>query len=143
MSIEPANTLPDPAARIADLERQLNEANQRAASIEQAHRINELLREAQAIDLDTARLLVERAMSADASRQPAAVVAEIVASKPFLFSRDAPDATSSRQGPSRTGVMGPRQTDPVPAPLVEAADEARLTGRRGDVLRYLRLRRAR
>lgn len=145
MSTEPISTNPDPAARIAELERQLTEANERAASIERTHRINDLLREARAIDLDTARLLVERAMTSDATRDPEAIVADLVAGKPFLFAPDGPTdgASSTRSVKHRTGVMAPRSTDHLASPLVEAADEARLTGRRGDVLRYLRLRRAR
>lgn len=151
MSTEPTNvnattsaaTSADPAARIAQLERQLIEANQRAASIEWTHRINNLQREARAIDLDTAHLLVERAMTSDATRDPEAIIADLVATKPFLFAAEAPGASGTGSAATRTGVLAPRATDRLPSPLVEAADEARITGKRGDVLRYLRLRRSR
>jgi len=116
---------------------QLAERERTIAALERRQRIDELLLDARAIDLDSARLLTETAMADAAEPDPEAAVAELRRRKPFLF----------RAGRSASGALSPhtaldgQQSAAVSAE--RAAVEAHATGHRRDLLRYLRLRRAR
>lgn len=135
-------------ARVAEgkleaAERDLVSARQaiaeREATIEQLERrerVNALLIESETIDLPTARLLAEVEMAAMDEPDAEAAVAELQRTRPFLFRRR--DRVNGRSG----GVMSPAHEGQPTGEVEAAADEAFRTGRRGDVLRYLRLRRA-
>lgn len=111
----------------------LGELEQTVADLERKGRVDQLLVEAEAIDLESARLLT--AMAIDQMDQPDAdeAVAELRRRKPFLF-----------RSQSRTsGALSARQeTSPASSAADRAADEAHCTGNRSDLLRYLRLKRS-
>jgi hypothetical protein len=116
---------------------ELAEREQTITALERRQRIDELLLEARAIDLDTARLLTELAVADMPEPDLDAAVAELRSRKPFLF----------RAGRASSGALAPRSAPDGAAsaasPAQRAAAEAHATGRRADLLRYLRLRRRR
>lgn len=130
------------AEKIVDeLQQQLSSSVSRVAELEQvvsdlerASRVDQLLIEADAVDLESARLLTAMAIEQMDEPDVAEAVAELKRRKPFLF----------RAVSRSSGVMGARADDV--GGVVDAADraasEAASTGHRSDLLRYLRLRRA-
>lgn len=123
--------------RLQTLQSQLAEAQASASRLERRQRIDALLIDAGAIDLDAARTLAEHALGqssggdgGDNAPDPAAVIAEMQRRRPYLFRR----ATHAGNG-----LMSPRLEDA--SPLEAAAERAAETGDRRDLLAYLRLRR--
>lgn len=117
------------------LQSRLAEAQASASRLEQRQRVDALLVDAGAIDLDAARTLAEHAMGkcddpAHDPPDPAAVVAGLARQKPYLF---------RRVDRAAGGLMSPRFDDA--SPLEAAAERAVETGDRRDLLAYLRLRR--
>lgn len=112
----------------------LQQQQQAIHDLQLAQRIDTLLIDAGTIDLETARLLAELHVAEQESEDPEAAVRDLQIRKPFLF--------RMRHAPG--GAMSPR--DPGNAPdtaLAQAAANAHQTGRRQDLLQYLRLRRRR
>jgi hypothetical protein len=136
--------MPD-AERITELEAQLAEREREIAHLRRAGDIDSHLRDADAVDVETARLLVEaRLESANAddahggAADLPAVIADLKRDKPFLFSAK-PAAAPPGRAPR--AASSPR-LDPRPRERIEhAAAEARSSGRMADLLRYMRLRR--
>lgn len=118
--------------RAAALEEELSGAREALRASERGREIDALLRDAGAVDLETARLLTEASVAQMDEADAALAVDELRAAKPFLF---APAA-------QRAGLAA-RLGDAGEDPLDEAAAEAAATGDRGALLRYLRLRRRR
>ncbi|MEM7754238.1 MAG: hypothetical protein AAF297_01225 [Planctomycetota bacterium] len=117
------------------------EASERARAIDAA------LVASDAIDLDTARLLVEREMRTSESADAEAAVRAVREAKPFLFG-DADDEGEPSETPDGFGMHGMSATGSAASggpgagrPLAAMADEARSTGDRRLLLRYLRARR--
>lgn len=124
-------------ADAADLARQLDEARASVAErdatitqLERRMRIDELLREADAIDLESARLLTEAAVQAMDEPDVETAVNELRARKPMLFAAKQP----------RAFAQSANEIDTDDA-ANQAAAEAHASGNRRDLLRYLRLRR--
>lgn len=114
--------------QLKDLETQLVAARQGLDDSERRRAVDAELLAAGALDLETARLLSEAAISGEAD--PAETVAELRRRKPFLFrSAPAASAMSAEAGP------------PAPGPDLAAA--ARESGDRRALLRYLRSKRGR
>lgn len=109
---------------IAELEKQLTQA-------EQTQNLERLLIEAGVVDLETATLLAQQRLNATESSVEG-VVSDLVSSKSFLF-------RSKKALVSGSAVSG--GPAPVRDSLSELAEEARLTGDRRAVQRYLRRRR--
>jgi hypothetical protein len=127
---------------LAELQDELEQKSQRVTELEQMvtdlerrSAIDQMLIEADAIDLESARLLTETAVQMMDEPDAAAAVEELRRTKPFLFRAraGATSAMSARIDASR----GADET------LDHAAAEAHATGDRNDLLRYLRLRRKR
>ncbi len=134
-------------AELATVESNLRETASRMATVERAQEIDQQLVEAEVVDFDSARLLVDEALTeagdAVEAGEVSAAVAEVRKRKPHLFRAAVADA----RAPVVTGdgVMGGavRVRDRHGArPALTAATEALRSGRRQDVLRYMRLRRA-
>ena len=110
-------------------------AQQRRDLEELQHRqeIDELLIEAEVVDLETARLLTELTAATMDEPDVEEAVADLRRRKPFLF----------RRSPRSSGALSPKSEGDgcMEHRLDDAATEAGLTGRRQDLLRYLRLRR--
>ena len=138
----PAEPDPTPATRITELEAQLAElreqydqSQQTITALERRAKIDALLTEADAIDLDTARLLTEVAVGAMDEPDVAAAVDDLRRHKPFLF--------SPRHDELGIGVQSPRLPEEFGGPADLVAQQAQQSGDRRDLLRYLRLRRER
>lgn len=124
----------DVDALVRELESARTDLAEREATITQLERrmrIDELLRDADAIDLEAARLLTEAAVAAMDEPDVDAAVAELRSRKPRLF------ASTSPPRPFAQGAGDDEPTDEA----MHAAAEAHATGNRRDLLRYLRLRR--
>lgn len=131
---------PDPADRITQLETQLAElreqydqSQQTITALERRSRVDALLTEAEAIDLETARLLTEVAVGSMDEPDLAAAVADLRRDKPFLF--------HARHDDAGIGVQSPRLPEEFGDPAELAEQQAQQSGDRRDLLRYLRLRR--
>ena len=138
----------DASAELEALQAQLHSMQQEHARLQRDHAIDTKLQSADVIDIQTVRLLIDHALdqrASDASKSDSASItcsnpdqdiAEIIASlkmtKPFLF------ASTQRQ----RSASSPRIADPRPTHIEHAAAEAFATGKRSDLFRYLRLRRA-
>ncbi len=121
---------------VEDLRRQLGDSRDRLETLERRTRLDAVLADAGADDLDAARTLAEAALASMETPDPRKAVDELRRRKPYLFHTHAPAAS----------VMGPRVDDPAHGPgtlptVEHAAQQARATGDRRDLLAYLRLRR--
>jgi hypothetical protein len=124
---------PDSAAHddVAELQAQLAGANAALEKTQRQRALDRALIEAGAIDLDDAHLLLER--MDDIEGDAGAVVAELKRRKPHLFVAD-------RVEPKQAPTMGARP-GPGRAPALDAAFSAMSTGKRTELLRYMRLKR--
>lgn len=112
----------------------LQEHEKTIGALERSRRIDELLLEADTIDLETARLLTEMAVSEMEDQDVDLAIEELRRQKPYLFHR------RTRQA----GVLSPRSGMGEAShndSLRHAVSEAGATGSRADLLRYLRLKR--
>jgi hypothetical protein len=100
-------------------------------SVERRQRIDQLLIESDAVDLEAARLLTELAVSRMEPADVKLAVDDLKKRKPFLFRRPAPAISS----------MAARPRGDAPAQLADIAQAAAATGDRRQLLKYLRLRR--
>lgn len=116
-------------SKLTELETQLNEAQELITSLERRQKIDALLAESDAIDLDAARLLTERIVLEMDEPDVRSAVEDLRRHKPYLFRR------------SRSRTSSAAVDESVHA-TEQVAAEARATGDRRDLLRYLRLRRA-
>ena len=101
-------------------------------SLERRQRIDALLAEADAIDIDAARLLTEAVVQSMDEPDVVEAVDDLRRHKPFLFHPDSCDAGGLALAPRIEGLDDP---------LAQAAEQAQHSGDRRDLLRYLRLRR--
>ncbi len=108
------------------------QAEQSITSLERRQRIDALLSEADAVDVEAARLLTEAAIQSMSEPDVAEAVADLRRHKPYLF-RDTSQSTG--------GLALAPQIDGLDEPLAKAAEQAQHSGDRRDLLRYLRLRR--
>lgn len=122
---------PAPHERIAELEQELAQATADLRSERRRAEVDRALADAGALDLETARLLCERQPDADV----ADVVRDLRRRKPFLF------GTPHDRGP-RQSAMSPHAPAPRGETPEDLAEQARRSGDRGTLLRYLRTRRA-
>ncbi|MFW6060975.1 MAG: hypothetical protein ACODAQ_12410 [Phycisphaeraceae bacterium] len=116
--------------RLDQLQQQLAEAQQTVSHLERRQHIDAMLSEAEAVDLETARLLTERAVEQMSEPDVKLAVEDLRRSKPFLFRQSITTAS---------GAMAARESGG--APVEEAAERAVTTGDRRDLLHYLRMRR--
>jgi len=120
-------------SKLAETEASLAEARQTVDSVERRRQIDLALMDADAVDLESARLLTEVAIEGMDEPDVAKAVRELRERKPFLFKRRAGGIRASSQSPHAPGA----QTDP----LTGAAEDAARTGDRRALLRYLQLKR--
>ncbi len=127
-------------ARVAELESELAGAREALDASERRGEIERRLTEAEAIDLETARLLTEAAVSAMEEPDVALAVEDLRRRKPFLFAGD----RSGGARPRSASALSPARehgTNGSGEALRELADEARSSGDRRALLQYLRQRR--
>jgi hypothetical protein len=128
-------SLEDTRAELEKAKKTLAEHEKTIASLERREQIDALLRESDAIDFETARLLTELAVQRMSQPDTAAAVADLRRNKPYLF------RAASHCGAS--GALAPKQGEnaSVKRDADRAATAAQQSGHRSDLLRYLRLRR--
>jgi hypothetical protein len=130
------------AARVAELEGAI-------AQLERRAQVDALLIEADAIDLEAARLLTEAALAAMDEPDVRLAVAELRRVRPYLFTNGTFSAARRGGGAGAAGAASALGAKPQARPgaagaireVHDAAAEAQSTGDRTDLLRYLRLRR--
>jgi len=114
------------------LQAKLSEANQTITVLDRRQKMDALLTESDAVDLEAARLLTEHAVALMEEPDIKLAVEDLRRSKPYLFRRR-PQGGATSMAPS----IGHDNQDPADL----AADQAMRSGDRRDLLRYLRLRR--
>lgn len=119
-------------AQLDETQQRYEQAEQMIDAMERRQRIDALLAEADAVDIDAARLLTEAAVRSMDEPDVAEAVNDLRRHKPFLFH---PDSTSAN------GLALAPQIEGQDDPLAQAAERAQHSGDRRDLLRYLRLRR--
>ncbi len=123
-------------ARISELEAKLVAAREATDASERRREIERALGESDTVDVETARLLTEAAVAQMDEPDVALAVDELRRRKPFLFHGE-PAAAQMRgiaMRPAQEMMIGDGALDGL-------ADEARQTGDRRVLLRYLRQRR--
>lgn len=116
--------------RLAELEKQLEEAR---TSIGQAERRSRIEREAQAldaVDIETVSLLAQTTLAGMDAPDVGAALRDLKRRKPFLF-----------RSPAQPSAMAPQGTSGEDTALARALEEARASGDRRALLQYLRMRR--
>lgn len=116
-------------SRLEQIHEELAETRATLDDAERKRQAERLLAEHGALDLETAMLLTEAAVAQMDEPDVAAAVQELRARKPFLFARA-----------SHASVMS-GHAESEPDPIEDAAADARATGDRRVLLRYLRLKR--
>lgn len=122
------------AGALGDLEaaREALDASERKRQIECC------LAEAGAVDVAAARLLTEAAVEGMEEPDVALAIGDLKRTRGWLFRRDGAGMTGGG-----SSVMSGRPAERWGAAMEDAAEEAAVTGDRGALLRYLRLKRAR
>ena len=126
--------LEDFKVELAEKDEALHKQQQTITHMRQQRLIDELLVESEAIDLETARLLTEIALSEMAEPDVEQAVAQVQERKPFLFRSTARSATALSPKAENNQTSLARSME-------RAAAEAHSSGNRTALLRYLRLRR--
>ncbi|MCA9302513.1 MAG: hypothetical protein KC996_00175 [Phycisphaerales bacterium] len=121
---------------VASLREELAAANEAVAAVERRSQIEQEVSRANAVDLETACLLTEVAIAGMDEPDVAIAVRELRSKKPFLF---AGGSGAKRTGGSLMSAMVQRGRS---EDLDTMAGEARASGDRGALLRYLQARRA-
>ena len=116
-------------SQLDEISGSLQRSEETITALERRQRIDALLSEADAVDLDAARLLTEAAVAQMDEPDVATAVDDLQRHKPYLFRQISRSATA----------MGLAEDEGYAAH--EAAEQAAATGHRRDLLRYLRLRR--
>ncbi|MCC6681761.1 MAG: hypothetical protein IT445_12740 [Phycisphaeraceae bacterium] len=116
-------------SKLDELASQLDEAQQTIGALERRQRIDAMLAESDVVDMEAARLLTERAVLEMDEPDVKLAVQDLQRCKPYLFRR------------TRTSRSISPAVEDQPTHTEHAAAEARASGDRRDLLRYLRLRR--
>jgi predicted RNase H-like nuclease (RuvC/YqgF family) len=119
---------------LRNLSADLDQANQTITGLERRQQMDAMLSDANAIDLEAARLLTEQAVLMMDEPDIKMAIDDLRRHKPYLFRRRY-DEGQSAMAPA----IHPNGHDPAE----QAAEQAAKSGDRRDLLRYLRLRRAR
>lgn len=120
--------------QLRDVSARLEEADQTITGLERRSQVDALLMEADAIDVETARLLAEQAVHEMDEPDVSLAIEDLRRHKPYLFRRRIDKDASA---------MAPAVQDHGHDPAELAAQDAARSGDRRDLLRYLRLRRSR
>lgn len=124
----------DLADQLRARDAQLTDLRDRASKLERRGSIERGLAQAGALDTESLALLVESRLEGDDDATPQRVIAQLQRERPALFR--ASSARASAMSPSH-----PSQGAPGRAVVDRAHDDARATGDRRALMKYLRLRR--
>ena len=128
--------LGDLQSKLMQLQGELEQARLTASKLERRQNIDAMLSQADAVDVDVARLLTESAVEMMNEPDLKLVIEDLRRQKPYLFRHRNADGTfaSASSMPARVRSSGVSQIQQAAARAVEA-------GSRTHVLDYLRLRR--
>lgn len=142
---EAEQELEEAQRRLAEVERELGAAKAMVQELELAQEIDAQLVRAQAVDVETARLLVQNQLGQMESPDVGRAVSEVRASKGFLFATADGMAGGVSVGRGTAHGLSASATSGLSASsahlIDQAAEEARRSGDRRALLRYLRIRR--
>lgn len=124
----------DLADQLRARDAQLEDLRRQSARLERRGAIERGLAQAGAIDTESLALLVESRLEGDDDATPARVIARLQRERPALF-------RSSSTRASAMSPSHPSQGAPGRAVVDRARDDARATGDRRALMKYLRLRR--
>lgn len=127
---DPPAPTPELRLKLAETEQLLSQAREALDAAERKHAIERELWAQGALDLESAALLTEAAIAGMPKPDARAAVADLKRRKPFLF----------RAFPASSSAMSPHAS--APNSLDQAAVDARDSGDRRALLRYLRLKRS-
>lgn len=119
--------------QLARSEAALAQAREALDAAERRHAIDLRLLEEGTVDIESARLLTELAVSQMSERDVGAAISDLRKRKPFLFQR-------SRAG-AHVGAAMTAAAAAAPDAIDQIAEEALRTGDRAALMRYLRARR--
>lgn len=119
-------------SRLDEAQHRYQQAQEAIGSLERKQRIDQLLSEADAVDMEAARLLTEVAVASMDEPDLAEAVDDLRRHKPYLFHKSEEGLGGLALAPRLEGVDDP---------LAQAAERAQHSGDRRDLLRYLRLKR--
>lgn len=119
--------------RLQDLQDEAEQARETVTRLERRQQIDALLADTGAVDLEVARLLTEAAVEQMDDADVRLAIDDLRRAKPYLF-RHATAASAA--------AMPAKQSDGPVRRAEEAAESARSSGDRRELLRYLRLRRS-
>ncbi len=123
--------LGDLKGQFQDVKVELEQARQAMSHLERRQAIDEILTDAETVDLGVARLLTETAVTMMDEPDIRLAIEDLRRHKPYLFHKRRSDAS----------VMPARHRDGPGYRAEEAAERAAVSGDRRDLLKYLRLRR--
>ena len=129
-------------ARISALEAQLEQAHEALDASERRRTIDLALIEADAVDVETARLLTEIAVLQMDEPDVLLAVSELRERKPFLFRRARASGGPAFGAMGELGAGAALGRGGAAGGLEGAAEAALATGDRASLLAYLRMRRA-
>ncbi|MFI4883242.1 MAG: hypothetical protein ACIAQU_11735 [Phycisphaerales bacterium JB064] len=125
----------DLADQLRARDQQLQDLRDKASKLERRGTIERSLAQAGAIDTEALALLIENRLDVDEDATPQRVIAQLQRERPALFR--ASSARASAMSPSH-----PSQGAPGRAVVDRAREDARATGDRRALMKYLRLRRS-
>lgn len=125
--------------QLSQIRGELDRAKSEAAAARRAREIESAVAAAGAIDVEIAALLVEAALKRDPDKPLGVIIAELRRRKPLVF-RSAGEAGILSAVAGGAMAAAPREGPPGAA-LAGLMEEARRSGDRGALLRYLRARR--
>lgn len=129
------------ADEVAALRQTLAQTREALDAAERRHQMDLLLIEAEAIDLESARLLTDIETTRGQGQGVARAIDQLKRTKPFLFrSHDAHRPSAARPFAAPSAAMSPAPRRGA-SELEGAAQDAARTGDRAALLRYLRARR--
>jgi hypothetical protein len=132
-ALEAESKLKEASAAVDELRASLEQSQKELARVRRAREIDRALADAGAVDGETAALVLESMLSAGSAADVPTLVDELRSRKPFLFA----------PGPAPIpSAMSPAIRATATEDLAGLAEEARVSGDRRTLLRYLRARRA-
>lgn len=121
---------------LADREQKLVEAQKSLAQLQRQRQIDRALIEAGAMDVEMSRRLIDATLGESSEADINAAVDDLKRAQPYLFRQNNVSFGSGAMSAALDDSPLPRE-----AQMRRAATEALETGKRSDLLRYLRLRR--
>ena len=125
--------LTDTKGHLQDLKAELEQAKRAIDQLDRRQQIDVMLADADAVDMEVARLLTEAAVEMMEDADIELAVNDLRRQKPYLFRRN--------QGSGGAGSMSAHVRTGVVSGVDQVKQQAKSSGDRRDLLRYLRMKR--